>query len=375
MQNRDALSKARRWVVKVGSSLLTTNGRGLDHELIAAWAEQITALRARDADVVLVSSGAVAEGMQRLGWQRRPHALFELQAAAAVGQMGLIQAYESCFKRHGVHAAQILLTHDDLANRQRYLNARSTLRALLKLGVVPVVNENDTVAVDEIRFGDNDTLAALVANLLEAEVLVLLTDQPGMYDSDPRAHPEATLIREARADDPELEAMAKSGGVGSLGRGGMVTKVRAAARAARSGAATVVAWGREPGVLGRIAAGEELGTFFVPAREPIVARKRWLAGQLQSKGRLRLDEGAVRVLRQAGRSLLAVGVTAVEGSFLRGELVVCIGPDGNEVAKGLVNYSAEESRKIMGQASERIESLLGYVDEPELIHRDNLVVM
>jgi glutamate 5-kinase len=375
MQNRDALSKARRWVVKVGSSLLTTNGRGLDHELIAAWAEQITALRARDADVVLVSSGAVAEGMQRLGWQRRPHALFELQAAAAVGQMGLIQAYESCFKRHGVHAAQILLTHDDLANRQRYLNARSTLRALLKLGVVPVVNENDTVAVDEIRFGDNDTLAALVANLLEAEVLVLLTDQPGMYDSDPRAHPEATLIREARADDPELEAMAKSGGVGSLGRGGMVTKVRAAARAARSGAATVIAWGREPGVLGRIAAGEELGTFFVPAREPIVARKRWLAGQLQSKGRLRLDEGAVRVLRQAGRSLLAVGVTAVEGSFLRGELVVCIGPDGNEVAKGLVNYSAEESRKIMGQASERIESLLGYVDEPELIHRDNLVVM
>ena len=375
MQNRDALSKARRWVVKVGSSLLTTNGRGLDHELIAAWAEQITALRARDADVVLVSSGAVAEGMQRLGWQRRPHALFELQAAAAVGQMGLIQAYESCFKRHGVHAAQILLTHDDLANRQRYLNARSSLRALLKLGVVPVVNENDTVAVDEIRFGDNDTLAALVANLLEAEVLVLLTDQPGMYDSDPRAHPEATLIREARADDPELEAMAKSGGVGSLGRGGMVTKVRAAARAARSGAATVIAWGREPGVLGRIAAGEELGTFFVPAREPIVARKRWLAGQLQSKGRLRLDEGAVRVLRQAGRSLLAVGVTAVEGSFLRGELVVCIGPDGNEVAKGLVNYSAEESRKIMGQASERIESLLGYVDEPELIHRDNLVVM
>jgi glutamate 5-kinase len=375
MQNRDALSKARRWVVKVGSSLLTTNGRGLDHELIAAWAEQITALRARDADVVLVSSGAVAEGMQRLGWQRRPHALFELQAAAAVGQMGLIQAYESCFKRHGVHAAQILLTHDDLANRQRYLNARSTLRALLKLGVVPVVNENDTVAVDEIRFGDNDTLAALVANLLEAEVLVLLTDQPGMYDSDPRAHPEATLIREARADDPELEAMAKSGGVGSLGRGGMVTKVRAAARAARSGAATVIAWGREPGVLGRIAAGEELGTFFVPAREPIVARKRWLAGQLQSKGRLRLDEGAVRVLRQAGRSLLAVGVTAVEGSFLRGELVVCIGPDGNEVAKGLVNYSAEESRKILGQPSERIESLLGYVDEPELIHRDNLVVV
>ncbi len=361
-------------MVKVGSSLLTADGRGLDHDLIAAWAEQITALRARQADVVLVSSGAVAEGMQRLGWQRRPHALFELQAAAAVGQMGLIQAYESCFKYHDVHTAQILLTHDDLANRQRYLNAHSTLRTLLKLGVVPVVNENDTVAVDEIRFGDNDTLAALVANLIDAEVLVLLTDQPGMYDADPRAHPEATLIREARADDPELAAMAKSGGAGGLGRGGMVTKVRAAARAARSGAATVIAWGREPGILGRIAAGDEVGTFFVPAREPIVARKRWLAGQLQSKGRLRLDAGAVRVLRQAGRSLLAVGVTAVEGDFQRGELVACIGPDGAEVAKGLVNYSAEESRKIMGQPSERIEAVLGYVDEPELIHRDNLVV-
>lgn len=375
MQTRHELTKARRWVVKVGSSLLTANGRGLDHELIAAWAEQITSLCGRGADVVLVSSGAVAEGMQRLGWQDRPSALHELQAAAAVGQMGLIQAYESCFKRHGIHTAQILLTHDDLANRQRYLNARSTLRTLLKLGVVPVVNENDTVAVEEIRFGDNDTLAALVANLIEAEVLVLLTDQSGMYDCDPRSHPEATLIREARADDPQLETMANSGGVGSLGRGGMVTKVRAAARAARSGAATVIAWGREPGVLGRVAAGEEVGTFLVPAREPIAARKRWLAGQLQSKGRLLLDEGAVRVLRQAGRSLLAVGVTAVEGSFLRGELVVCVGPDGVEVAKGLVNYSAEESRKIMGQASERIEALLGYVDEPELIHRDNLVMV
>jgi glutamate 5-kinase len=375
MKTRHQLSKARRWVVKVGSSLLTANGRGLDHELIAAWAEQITALRGSGAEVVLVSSGAVAEGMQRLGWRRRPNALHELQAAAAVGQMGLIQAYESSFKRHGVHAAQILLTHDDLANRQRYLNARSTLRTLLKLAVVPVVNENDTVAVDEIRFGDNDTLAALVANLIEAEVLVLLTDQPGMYDADPRSHPEAALIREARADDPELEAMAKRGGVGSQGRGGMLTKVRAAGRAARSGAATVIAWGREPGVLGRIAAGEEVGTLFVPVSEPIAARKRWLAGQLQAKGRLLLDEGAVKVLQQSGRSLLPVGVKGVEGNFLRGELAICIGPDGVEVAKGLVNYSAEESRKIMGQASERIEPLLGYVDEPELIHRDNLVLL
>src|SRR3569623_1966920 len=341
MQSRQDISKARRWVVKVGSSLLTANGRGLDHEHIAAWAEQITALIRGGADVVLVSSGAVAEGMQRLGWTRRPSALFELQAAAAVGQMGLVQAYESCFKQHCVHTAQILLTHDDLAHLQRYLNARSTLRTLLKLGVVPVVNENDTVAVDEIRFGDNDTLGALVANLVEAELLVLLTDQAGMYDRAPRVPRDAQFIHEARADDPALEAMAGAGGVGSLGRGGMLTKVRAAARAARSGAATIVAWGREPAVLTRLAAGERIGALFTPARELLAARKRWLAGPLQ----------------------------------VRGKFVACLGPDGSEVAKGLVNYSAEESRRIMGQPSDRIEAVLGYVDEPELIHRDNLVVM
>jgi glutamate 5-kinase len=310
-----------------------------------------------------------------LGWSRRPHALHELQAAAAVGQMGLVQAYESCFQRHGVHTAQILLTHEDLAHRKRYLNARSTLKTLLALQVLPVVNENDTVAVDEIRFGDNDTLAALVTNLIEADVLVLLTDQPGMYDYDPRVHPHAQLIREARADDPELEVMAGAGGVGNLGRGGMLTKVRAASRAARSGAATVVAWGRDPGVLERIAAGQELGTLFLPAREPLAARKRWLAGQLKSRGRLVLDEGAVQVLREAGKSLLPVGVRGVEGDFQRGELVICVGPEGAQVAKGLVNYGAEEARKIMGQPSERIESLLGYIDEPELIHRDNLVLI
>src|SRR3569832_1623610 len=353
MQSRQDIPKARRWVVKVGSSLLTANGRGLDHALIAAWAEQITALKRRGADVVLVSSGAVAEGMKRLGWARRPHALFELQAAAAVGQMGLVQAYESCFKQHDVHTAQILLTHDDLAHRQRYLNARSTLRTLLKLGVVPVVNENDTVAVDEIRFGDNDTLAALVANLVEAELLVLLTDQAGMYDRDPRAHADAQFVHEARAADPALEAMAGAGGVGSLGRGGMLPKVRAAGRAARSGAATVVAWGR--------------------AREVRAGRLRGRSGQLLSRGELVLDEGAVRVLRESGRSRLPVGVRLVEGQFSRGELVVCLGPDGREVAKGLVNYSAEESRKIAGLPSDRIEAVLGYVDEAELIHRDNLV--
>ncbi len=375
MKTRQELTKARRWVVKVGSSLLTADGRGLDRELIERWAAEIAGLRERRADVVLVSSGAVAEGMQRLGWRKRPHALFELQAAAAVGQMGLVQAYESCFQRFGLHAAQILLTHDDLAHRQRYLNARSTLRALLELGVVPVVNENDTVAVEEIRFGDNDTLAALVANLIEADVLVLLTDQPGMYDRDPRVHPEAQLLDEVAANDPALEAMAGAGGVGSLGRGGMLTKVRAAARAARSGAATVIAAGREPEVLRRIAEGEAVGTFFQPAREPIAARKRWLASQLQVRGKLMLDDGAVRVLRESGRSLLPVGVKGVEGHFSRGELVVCVGLNGAEVAKGLVNYSAEEARRIMSQPSDRIERLLGYVDEPELIHRDNLVLV
>lgn len=374
MKTRQSLGKSRRWVVKVGSALLTNEGRGLDYEAIGGWVEQIAELRRRGVEVVLVSSGAVAEGMKRLGWTRRPHALYELQAAAAVGQMGLVQAYESRFKEFGLHTAQVLLTHDDLANRQRYLNARSTLRTLLKLGVVPVVNENDTVAVEEIRLGDNDTLGALVANLVEADVLVILTDQAGMYDADPRRNPDAKLIRQARAGDPELERMAGGEG-GALGRGGMLTKVRAAARAARSGTATVIAWGREPRVLERIAAGEEIGTLLVPARGPMAARKQWLASQLQLHGRLVLDEGAVRVLREQGRSLLPVGVTAVDGDFDRGEVVSCFGPDGKEVARGLVNYSAEEARKIMRQPSDRIEELLGYVDEPELIHRDNLVLV
>ncbi len=374
MKNRQALGKSRRWVVKVGSALLTNEGRGLDYEAIGRWVEQITDLRRNGVEVVLVSSGAVAEGMKRLGWKKRPHALYELQAAAAVGQMGLVQAYESRFKQFELHTAQVLLTHDDLADRQRYLNARSTLRALLRLGVVPVVNENDTVAVEEIRFGDNDTLAALVSNLVESDLLVILTDQAGMFERDPRQDPNAQLIREARAGDPELERMAGGGG-GALGRGGMLTKVRAAARAARSGTATIIAWGREPRVLARIAEGEEIGTLLVSARGPVAARKQWLASQLQLRGRLVLDMGAVRVLREAGRSLLPVGVTAVEGEFERGEVVACVDPDGKEVARGLVNYSAEEARRIMRQPSDRIEELLGYVDEPELVHRDNLVLI
>lgn len=374
MKNRQQLGASQRWVIKVGSSLVTANGKGLDQDAIAAWVEQMSALREAGKELVLVSSGAVAEGMKRLGWSERPPTVHELQAAAAVGQMGLIQAYESRFQRHDLHTAQVLLTHEDLADRQRYLNARSTLRSLLDLGVVPVVNENDTVATDEIRFGDNDTLAALVANLVEADLLVILTDQQGLYREDPRSNPGAEMIAEAQAGDASLLAMA-AGAAGALGRGGMATKVQAAERAARSGTATLIASGRAEGVLQGIAAGQPLGTLLHPAAEPLAARKQWLAGHLQARGRLRLDAGAARVLRESGRSLLPVGVTGVEGDFRRGELVVCQGPDGVEVARGLVNYGASEARKIMGQSSDRVEALLGYVDEPELIHRDNLVLL
>lgn len=374
MSEKVKISGCKRWVVKIGSALLTNDGQGLALESIDSWVEQMAGLREKGHEVLLVSSGAVAEGMTRLGWSRRPHALHELQAAAAVGQMGLVQAYESRFMRYGLHTAQVLLTHDDLADRQRYLNARSTLRTLLSLGVIPVVNENDTVATEEIRFGDNDTLSALVANLVEADLLVFLTDQAGMLDSDPRSNPDATLVAEAQAGDVSLEAMA-SGSGGALGRGGMLTKVRAASRAARSGTLTLIASGREPGILQRLAADEMLGTRLYPVCKPFAARKRWLAGRLQVRGRLVLDAGAVNVLREAGRSLLPVGVTRVEGDFGRGDLVVCISPDGDEVARGLVNYSAADARRIIGQPSGRIEALLGYVDEPELIHRDNLVVV
>ena len=366
-------SDCKRWVIKIGSSLLTNDGTGLAVDAINSWVEQMAGLRQQGHELVLVSSGAVAEGMTRLGWQQRPHALHELQAAAAVGQMGLIQAYESRFQKFGLHTAQVLLTHEDLAHRQRYLNARTTLRTLLQLNVVPVVNENDTVATEEIRFGDNDSLAALVANLVEADLLVFLTDQDGMFDSDPRSNPDARLIAEAQAGDQKLESMAAGSG-GTLGRGGMLTKVRAAARAARSGTMTLIASGRQDNVLQRIAADEDLGTRLYPANAPLAARKQWLAGQLQARGRLLLDEGAVKVLRSAGSSLLAVGVTGVEGDFRRGDLVVCLAPGGEEVARGLVNYNMDETRKIIGEPSNRIEELLGYIDESELIHRDNLVL-
>ncbi|WP_192035980.1 glutamate 5-kinase [Halomonas sp. YLGW01] len=370
---RDALAGARRVVVKIGSALLTNDGRGLDESAIGGWVDQIAELHRRGIEVVLVSSGAVAAGMVRLGWQSRPGAVHALQAAAAVGQNVLTECYEGHFGRHDVLTAQILLTHDDLSNRKRYLNARSALRTLVELRVVPVINENDTVVTDEIRFGDNDTLGALVANLLEADALIILTDQEGLFDADPRHHPQASLIPEARADDARLTAMA--GGGGALGRGGMTTKVRAARLAARSGAVTAIASGRQPEVLTRLIEGERLGTLLRPEQAPIAARKRWLAGQLQVRGRLTLDAGAVTVLRERGSSLLPVGVKALSGDFVRGDMVECVDEQGARIAKGLINYGAEEAARILGKPSHQIEGLLGYMEAPELIHRDNLVVL
>ncbi|WP_072293143.1 glutamate 5-kinase [Nitrosovibrio sp. Nv17] len=368
------LESARRIVVKVGSSLVTNQGQGLDHAALAGWAEQIARLRKTGKEVVLVSSGAIAEGMQRLGWNRRPRALHDLQAAAAVGQMGLVQAYESCFRQHGIHAAQILLTHEDLADRKRYLNARSTLTTLLNLNVIPVINENDTVAIDEIRFGDNDTLAALVANLVEADALIILTDQDGLFTADPRRHADATLVREARAGDPALEAMA--GGAGSsIGRGGMLTKLGAARRAARSGAHTIIASGREADVLLRLVQGEAIGTRLLAATPVLAARKQWLADHLQMRGSVVLDAGAVEALTLSGKSLLPIGVTDVRGDFERGEAIGCLDPAGREIARGLTNYNSAETRRILRRTSREIEAALGYVGESELIHRDNLVLL
>jgi len=368
------IAAAKRVVVKVGSSLVTNDGRGLDHDAVARWADEIARLARGGREVLLVSSGAIAEGMQRLGWSKRPRAIHELQAAAAVGQMGLIQAYEAAFARHGLHTAQILLTHEDMADRRRYLNARTTLTTLLALSVIPIINENDTVTTDEIRFGDNDTLGALVTNLVDADALVLLTDQPGLYTADPRRDPAATLVRSGTAGDPALEAMA--GGSGSaLGRGGMLTKILAAKRAARSGASTVIASGREPDVLTRLAAGEAVGTALLAAPASLGARKQWLADHVRLAGRLTLDAGAVRALARDGKSLLSIGVVAVDGEFGRGEVVGCFAPDGREVARGLVNYGAAETAKILRKPSSEIEAILGYVDEPELIHRDNLVLL
>lgn len=368
------LQNATRWVIKIGSALLTDNGRGLNLGALGNWAEQIAALRGQGREVVLVSSGAVAEGMNRLGWKNRPHALYAQQAAAAVGQMGLIQAYESCFQQHGLHSAQILLTHEDLSNRNRYLNARSTLTTLLKLGIIPVVNENDTVATDEIRFGDNDTLAALVANLVEANALIILTDQPGLYNRNPREHDDARLIKQARASDQSLLDYAGSA-ASQISRGGMRTKLEAAQRAARSGTHTVIASGHEKDIILRIAAGEHLGTRLQADKPSLAARKQWIANQTRSRGRLWLDEGAVKAIQSLGKSLLPVGVRKVEGQFSRGDVVSCMDTEGRAIARGFINYNLDETRRIAGNPSEKIEVLLGYVDEPELIHRDNLSVL
>lgn len=373
MMNRSSLAKTRRWVIKIGSSLVTAQGLGLDRTAIDDWCAQIATLRGQGREVTLVSSGAVAEGMVRLGLSRRPGVLRELQATAAVGQMGLVQAWELGFGRHGIRAAQILLTHEDVADRGRYLNARGTFRTLLEYRVVPVVNENDTVSTDEIRLGDNDTLGALTVNLIDAELLVILTDQDGLFDADPRLDPKAKLVSEAALSDPALVAMAGDS-KGQLGRGGMRTKLAAAQIAARSGAATVIAHGRLADVLPKIAAGEPIGTLLKPARGVMAARKRWIAGQLQIRGRVTLDEGAVRVLREQGRSLLPVGVRAVDGEFQRGDLVICVSPDGVEVARGLINYDLTEAARILGARSDEVAQRLGYPGAPELIHRDNLVL-
>ena len=361
-------------MIKIGSALLTNDGHGLNHEGISGWVAQMAALQQRGIEVVLVSSGAVAEGMSRLGWKTRPRALHELQAAAAIGQMGLVQNYESEFKKFSLHTAQILLTHDDLANRKRYLNARSTLRTLLELKVIPVVNENDTVVIDEIKFGDNDTLAALVANLIEADHLIILTDQAGLFDKNPREYPDAKLVNEAMAADATLDTMVSDKG-GHLGRGGMLTKLRAARLAARSATSTIIAPGRTPDVLNSLINGEVIGTYLVAEQSQVTARKQWLAGHLQLRGKLVIDAGAKKVLKEKGSSLLAVGVRGVEGKFQRGEVVSCVDETGKEVARGLVNYNSDEISKLMGQSSDKIESILGYVDEEELIHRDNMIIV
>ena len=370
---RPALREARTWVVKVGSALVTGKERGIDHAAIGRWCRQIASLHEAGRRILLVSSGAVAEGSRRLGFSGRPDTVHELQAAAAAGQMGLIEAYEQAFRDRGLATALVLLTHEDLADRRRYLNARGTLRTLLDLNVVPVINENDSVATDEIRLGDNDTLSAMVASALSADMLVLLTDQDGLHERDPRVDPDAPLIVRARASDRSLDDHA--GGSGAVGRGGMVTKLAAARLAARSGTPTVIANGAAPEVLVAIGDGAPVGTLLESDVAPLVARKRWIAGQLRPKGSIALDDGAVRAVRERGVSILAVGAVAAAGDFQRGDMVLVTDAAGVEVAKGLVNYGADETRRLLGASSNAIEARLGYVDEEELIHRDNLVVV
>lgn len=370
---RQSITEARRCVVKIGSALLTDSNVGINVAAIEDWVQQLAKAHVAGLEIVIVSSGSVAVGLQRMGRQTRPHALHELQAMAAIGQMGLVQTYEVAFQAHGLHTAQVLLTHDDLADRKRHLNARSALRSLVDLGVIPVINENDTVATEEIRFGDNDTLAAQVANLVEADLLLILTDQDGLFDHNPATHENAQLITDANAGDPALLAMAA--GSGEFGRGGMRTKLIAAAKAARSGTATIIANGSRPQIIEQVLSGRPVGSYLRPAQGRIAARKQWLASQARVCGRIYLDAGAAKALLKAGKSLLPVGVKAVDGDFSRGEVVACFDDQSQEIARGLANYSAAEASQIIGQASECIEAILGYVDEPELIHRDNIALL
>ena len=371
---RNQAISGKRWVIKVGSSLVTEDGHGLNIDAISGLASQIASLVNAGKEVILTSSGAIAEGMNRLSWQKRPHAIYELQAAAAVGQMGLIQAYESCLQQHNLHSAQVLLTHADLQDRKRYLNARTTLRKLLEMKTVPVVNENDTVATDEIKFGDNDTLAALVSNLVEANLLIILTDQEGVYETPPGDQASSPMIKEISANDPRLDEAAGPS-ARQTGRGGMLTKVSAARIAARAGAATIITSGKTRDILAKIADDDPCGSLLLPDAEPLVARKQWIANQLYIHGELFLDDGASAVICKSGKSLLAIGVEEVKGNFERGEVVSCLNRDGQEIARGLANYSSEEARKLQGKLSTEIEAVLGYVDAPELIHRDNLVIL
>ncbi len=360
-------------MVKIGSALLTNDGLGLDQNAIGCWVDQLAALQQEGYRIVLVSSGSVAEGLIRLGWSKRPDALHKLQAAAAVGQMGLVQAYEQEFQRYDLNTAQILLTHDDLANRTRYLNAKSTIATLMAMQAIPVINENDTVVTDEIRFGDNDTLAGLVANLVQADALVILTDQDGLYECDPRVTPGARMVNQMNANDPSLDGMASEGG--KLGRGGMRTKISAARLAARSGTHTFICPGMAHEVLLNLAKSEKVGTLLCADTAPVAARKQWLASQLRVSGSLTLDQGAVDAVKQSGRSLLPVGVTAVSGDFPRGDLVSMQAAGGEEVARGLVNYSSAEIDKILGKPSQRISEILGYSDGDELVHYDNMILV
>ena len=374
MNQKTETKQAKRWVVKIGSSLITNEGQGLNLSAIKAWMNEFAELRKQGYELILVSSGAVAEGMARLGWTQRPRTLHELQAAAAIGQMGLVQAYEQYLQEHGLHSAQVLLTHEDLRDRQRYINARSTLTTLLELGIIPVVNENDTVATEEIRFGDNDNLAALVANLISADQLIILTDQAGIFDKNPNEFKDAKLIESCSTNDRILDIVAGPSD-NSLGRGGMLTKVSAARRAERSGTSTIILSGKQTNALLSVADNEYTGTTILPAIEPLTARKQWIANQLQVVGKIHLDAGASNVLRSGGASLLPIGVSAVEGEFKRGDLVACVDQHNCEIARGLINYNSDETGMILGKSTGEIEPTLGYIDEPELINRDNLAIL